>query len=177
MSHPRHNRSTALYSTGTLNLRYRYWVPSLFIPYTHRTSSMCLDREAKSRVRNLFAPQDEPPDWKNIDLPETAVLKLCEYLITGLTCNGPCTLSYFFGILVVDAHCHPTDLPFSDAQVRDVGLGGLSAMATRIHDQELVEGFGRQYGRSQGRKPETETDTATAAIACFGELAPVLHHT
>lgn len=70
--------------------------------------------------------------------------------------------------LVVDVHCHPTDLPFSDTEVSNVGLGGLSAMATRIHDQELVDGFGREHGRHTGSSGNVLA--ATEAIACFGEL-------
>jgi hypothetical protein len=72
---------------------------------------------------------------------------------------------------VVDVHCHPTDLPFSDSQVKDVGLGGLSAMATRMHDQELVEGFGQEYGRRAGHIQGNASieNRATEAIACFGE--------
>ncbi|KAI5450526.1 Cut9-interacting protein scn1 [Naganishia albida] len=103
---------------------------------------MCQDHPA-SLSRKSFAPQDEPPEWQTIDLPDPAVLKL-----------------------LVDVHCHPTDLPFSDTEVSNVGLGGLSAMATRIHDQELVDGFGREHGRHTGSSGNVLA--ATEAIACFG---------
>lgn len=35
---------------------------------------MCQDYHTTSGKRNLFEPQDEPPDWETIDLPESAVL-------------------------------------------------------------------------------------------------------
>jgi hypothetical protein len=127
---------------------------------------MCQNYAPTPRAQKLFAPEDEAPDWQTIDLPEPAVLKLCEYSLNHSQSHSRLH-PRFPTPSVVDAHCHPTDLPFSDAEVKNVRLGGLSAMATRIHDQELVEGFGREYGRSQARVGDSST---TEAIACFGEL-------
>ncbi|KAJ9118644.1 hypothetical protein QFC22_003864 [Naganishia vaughanmartiniae] len=100
--------------------------------------------ETNSRPhRQLFQKEDEPPDWRTIALPAPAVLKL-----------------------LTDSHCHPTDLPFSTAQVKNVGLGGLAAMATRVHDQQLVESFGETYG--SGKDKVDDEDENTQVVACFG---------
>lgn len=67
---------------------------------------------------------------------------------------------------VTDSHCHPTDLPFSTTQARNVGLGGLAAMATRIHDQSLVESFGETY--VNGKETSDVAAASTEVVACFG---------
>ncbi|KAJ9101135.1 hypothetical protein QFC21_003353 [Naganishia friedmannii] len=107
---------------------------------------MCTEDEptpmARGPHRQLFQEEDEPPDWRTMLLPAPAVLKL-----------------------LFDAHCHPTDLPFSQQQVQDVGLGGLSAMATRVHDQALVESFGETYGKE---RQIDGSDASTDVVVCFG---------
>jgi hypothetical protein len=58
-------------------------------------------------------------------------------------------------------------LPFSQDQVKNVGLGGLSAMATRIHDQELVEAYGEEHGfRADGL--DAQEQSIARVVACFG---------
>lgn len=58
--------------------------PSLF-------AAMCGGHSTATGKRNLFEPQDEPPGWETIDLPEPAVLKRRELhssLIAELLCNS-----------------------------------------------------------------------------------------
>jgi hypothetical protein len=74
--------------------------------------------------------------------------------------------------LVTDAHCHPTDVPFPEETVQNVGLGGLASMATRTTDQDLVA----QFSLDHGLRDEDEDDRAIKrtrrpgpeTIACFG---------
>lgn len=166
MSHPNHDE----YS-GTLDIMLLLYQAPSTLPSPTRTTLMCQDHERHSHSRKLFDPQDEPPDWQNIRLPEPAVLRLRE-----------CPLSQFaeelhtdpslLALPVVDAHCHPTDMSFTEDQVKKVGLGGLSAMATRIHDQELVEAFGQEYG---SREASTSDDPTTMkAVSCFGETTGII---
>lgn len=55
---------------------------------------MCQDHPPSSRKRSLFAPEDEPPDWETIDLPEPAVLKRRGFhflpLMLNLECRSNC---------------------------------------------------------------------------------------
>lgn len=42
-------------------------------------------------------------------------------------------------------------------------------MATRIHDQELVEAFGKEHGfRADGLVAEAEEQPIARVVACFG---------
>jgi hypothetical protein len=82
-------------------------------------------------------------------------------------------------IPVTDAHCHPTDNPFGDEDVANVGLGGICAMATRTSDQSLVAELSRRHGVeyeiapggvSRKRRCEArEGQDGMEVIACFGE--------
>lgn len=97
---------------------------------------------------------------------------------TGIR-NGPRDPAY--DDLVTDAHCHPTDLPFSEQTVRDVGLGGLSSMATRTTDQELVSKFSEDHGRrdedeyGKERESKRRRRAGPEVIACFGEHCRAVH--
>lgn len=130
--------------------------PLLCARTTHRCPARgnCSHRKTSLQTGKPSISQN-PPYWNSVSIPLITLSLSHTYTLASPTPS------------VVDSHCHPTDLPFSDAQVKNVGLGGLSAMATRIHDQELVEGFGRDHGLSQGRVGDSST---TEAIACFGEL-------
>lgn len=76
---------------------------------------------------------------------------------------------------MTDAHCHPTDVSFTEQSVSDVGLGGLSSMATRTTDQELVSKFSHDHGRrdedeyGSERESKRRRRAGPEVIACFGE--------
>lgn len=84
---------------------------------------------------------------------------------------------------VTDAHCHPTDHPFTDQDVQDVGLGGIAAMATRTSDQSLVRDFGknRPANRNDGAEGVEVIEQGQGqgnevkVVSCFGKEKLLVH--
>jgi Tat protein secretion system quality control protein TatD with DNase activity len=67
---------------------------------------------------------------------------------------------------VFDAHCHPTDIMSSIDKIPDMGARILTVMATRSHDQDLVDSVASSIGI---RDPSALTNTsAHGIIPAFG---------
>lgn len=135
----------------------------------------------KSQERDKMCGQTTEADlqsgWETISLPPSQVLRkrmlrFSNLVFTLLFMRSSADHIDIFSLSagsyqVVDVHCHPTDMPLSDNDVRTVELGGLCAMATRAEDQELVHDLGRKYGNRAEGGAKDGSDYPLV-ISCFG---------
>ena len=86
--------------------------------------------------------------------------------------------------VVTDAHCHPTDLNYSQEVYDDVSLGGLAAMATVPEDQGKIKVLYRHrpwsapstsstaiiddYPDTSSAPKDTGDSKGPRVVACFG---------
>ena len=74
---------------------------------------------------------------------------------------------------VFDAHCHPTDTPSCIDSVPQMKARGLTIMATRGEDQEIVARFAERLGVtrssiSQFKNTHADSDTHSQVVPSFG---------
>lgn len=69
--------------------------------------------------------------------------------------------------MVIDAHCHPTDLDQTPETYDDVKLGGIAAMGTIPEDQPKVARLGSERGWKAGSIDLNGAKSARV-VSCFG---------